>query len=209
MSPAAGRSAVLFDPHPLWLDAVAGTLENAGVEIVGKSTSSSGALALVGEHVPDLVVLEAEAPDTGAVELVHQARAAAPGAKIIVLSHRADSEFVSQALVAGAFAFIVKTAPVEDVAFAVRQAFGPSIYLAGSRPSTAAPGTPTAADELTRREIEILRFVAEGRSNADVARALWITEQTVKFHLTNIYRKLRLSNRTEAGRWAQVNGLLA
>jgi DNA-binding CsgD family transcriptional regulator len=61
---------------------------------------------------------------------------------------------------------------------------------------------------LTRRELEILQLVAEGDSNAQLARMLWITEQTVKFHLSNIYRKLGVSNRTEAGRWAQLNGLL-
>jgi DNA-binding CsgD family transcriptional regulator len=61
---------------------------------------------------------------------------------------------------------------------------------------------------LTRRELEILRLVAEGDSNAELARMLWVTEQTVKFHLSNIYRKLDVSNRTEASRWAQVHGLL-
>ena len=61
---------------------------------------------------------------------------------------------------------------------------------------------------LTRRELEILTLVAEGHSNAQLARMLWVTEQTVKFHLSNIYRKLNVSNRTEASRWAQVHGLL-
>jgi DNA-binding CsgD family transcriptional regulator len=61
---------------------------------------------------------------------------------------------------------------------------------------------------LTRRELEILTLVAEGRSNSQVAQVLWVTEQTVKFHLSNIYRKLDVSNRTEASRWAMVNGLL-
>ena len=67
-----------------------------------------------------------------------------------------------------------------------------------------------AADEpgLTRRELEILRLVAEGHSNAQLARMLWVTEQTVKFHLSNIYRKLDVANRTEASRWAQLHGLL-
>jgi DNA-binding CsgD family transcriptional regulator len=65
-----------------------------------------------------------------------------------------------------------------------------------------------AAHELTRRELEILRLVAEGHSNSQMARMLWVTEQTVKFHLSNIYRKLEVANRTEASRWAQVHGLL-
>jgi DNA-binding CsgD family transcriptional regulator len=65
-----------------------------------------------------------------------------------------------------------------------------------------------AAPQLTRRELEILQLVAEGYSNSQLAKMLWVTEQTVKFHLSNIYRKLDVANRTEASRWAQVHGLL-
>ena len=71
-----------------------------------------------------------------------------------------------------------------------------------------AAGRPGRPGGLTRRELEILRLVAEGHSNSQLARMLWVTEQTVKFHLSNIYRKLGVANRTEASRWAQVNGLL-
>ena len=68
--------------------------------------------------------------------------------------------------------------------------------------------TEPAAHELTRRELEILRLVADGSSNGQLAKKLWVTEQTVKFHLSNIYRKLEVANRTEASRWAHLNGLL-
>ena len=73
------------------------------------------------------------------------------------------------------------------------------------------PGDPRADSNrgLTKRELEILQLVAEGHSNGELARTLWVTEQTVKFHLSNIYRKLNVANRTEASRWAQLNGLLA
>jgi DNA-binding CsgD family transcriptional regulator len=92
----------------------------------------------------------------------------------------------------------------------IRQAFEASIYLAHSATAPARPG-PVASEvapELTRREMEILRLVAEGHSNSQLARMLWVTEQTVKFHLSNIYRKLDVANRTEASRWAQLRGLL-
>ena len=87
---------------------------------------------------------------------------------------------------------------------------GHSIYLAGTR-LTPAPPVAQLDDSpgLTRRELEILQLVAEGHSNAELARMLWVTEQTVKFHLSNIYRKLDVANRTEASRWAQLRGLLA
>src|SRR5438132_14211103 len=92
----------------------------------------------------------------------------------------------------------------------MRQAFGPSIYLRGAPAGSAPRGVRRdgAGAELTRRELEILRLVAEGHSNAKLARMLWVTEQTVKFHLSNIYRKLDVANRTEASRWAQLHGLL-
>ena len=95
---------------------------------------------------------------------------------------------------------------------AIRQTFELSIYLA--RPAPVAPAEPAEralppdAPRLTRRELEILRLAADGHSNAQLARMLWVTEQTVKFHLSNIYRKLDVSNRTEASRWAQRHGLL-
>jgi DNA-binding CsgD family transcriptional regulator len=98
---------------------------------------------------------------------------------------------------------------------AVRQALEPSVYVAAV---DAANGLrPHAWDSaiafgpgynLTRREVEVLRLVAEGHSNAQLAKMLWVTERTVKFHLSNIYRKLGVSNRTEASRWALLNGLL-
>ena len=90
--------------------------------------------------------------------------------------------------------------------------FERSIYLAGEGiaplPTLPDPQAESAARELTRRELEILRLVAEGYSNSQLAKMLWVTEQTVKFHLSNIYRKLDVANRTEASRWAQVHGLL-
>ena len=86
-----------------------------------------------------------------------------------------------------------------------------SIFLAPSQVAPARAPAPRVDDPpgLTQREFEILRLVAEGHSNAELARMLWVTEQTVKFHLSNIYRKLDVSNRTEASRWAQLNGLLS
>ena len=115
------------------------------------------------------------------------------------------------AMRAGAAAYVMKSAHPDDLAAAVRQVFGPSLFLADSwTPAQAPPREeqPTETWGLTRRELEILGLVAEGLSNAQVARTLWVTEQTVKFHLSNTYRKLGVSNRTEASRWAQLHGLL-
>jgi NarL family two-component system response regulator LiaR len=214
MHAASAQTAVLLDEHPLWLDAVETVLHRLGVQVVGKATSPKEALAIVEEAQPDLLL--AELPDSdgsmGGAGLLVRARQLVPHLRAIVLSAHSHSERIEAALEAGAAAYVVKTAHAEDLASAVRQSFDPSVFLAKAQAPRAHAPAPVVEDELaglTRREREILRLVAEGHSNAQLAKMLWVTEQTVKFHLSNIYRKLDVANRTEASRWAQLHGLLA
>jgi len=214
VSESSEQVGVICDSHPMWLDAVEQVLRRIGIRVVGKTTSTSEALAMVEEHRPDLLITELNGAndDLSGLALIERSRAAVPSLRPLVLSMHQDAQIIDAALVAGASAYVVKTAHPEDLASAVRQAFSHSVYLAGRR--KLAPVTVGASvqgdDEpgLTRRELEILRLVAEGHSNAQLARMLWVTEQTVKFHLSNIYRKLDVANRTEASRWAQLHGLL-
>jgi DNA-binding NarL/FixJ family response regulator len=214
MSGISQKSGVICDSHPMWLDAVEQVLRRTGVQVVGKTTSTSEALLLVEEHHPDLLIteLERETEELSGLGLIERVRASAPSLRQIALSKHSDSHVINAAFAAGASAYVLKTAHAEDLASAVRQAFSHSVYLAGGPTVTPVPAEPAVAQEedhdLTRRELEILRLVAEGHSNAQLARMLWVTEQTVKFHLSNIYRKLDVANRTEASRWAQVHGLL-
>jgi DNA-binding NarL/FixJ family response regulator len=207
------RRAVVVDHHPLWLEAVEPIVAGLGFDVVGKSTSGRGGLALCEQHQPDVLVtgiMMAE-DDIDGIELIRQARERVPSLKAVVLSLYDDTKHVDAALAAGAVAYVIKTAHPDDLRSAIRQAFSHSIYLPGRAAAPAAPA-PEKKDELadlTRRELEILRLVAEGHSNSQLARMLWVTEQTVKFHLSNIYRKLDVSNRTEASRRAQLSGLLA
>ena len=212
--PLEGRTAVLLGPHPLWLEAVEQVLTNVGVEVTGKARTIDQALALVDRLQPAVLVVEIETPTWGTdgITGLLRARERAPSMKCIVLSASEDRHHVEAAFSAGAAAYVLKTAQPNDLAVAVRQAFAQSMYLAhGPRSGTTLETEPpleTDTADLTRREVEILRLVAEGHSNAQLARMLWVTEQTVKFHLSNVYRKLDVSNRTEASRWAQVHGLL-
>jgi two-component system response regulator DevR len=211
--------AVLLDPHPIWLDAVEIVLKRVGVEIVGKTTSGNEAIKLVEELRPRLLTLEID-PQPGEPEgfsVLRQARSSVDNLRAIVLSRNHETRYIDAALAAGASAYIVKTAHPDDVASAVRQAFDHAVFLPGvaEQAPVEAPaphGGELRAGELpgglTRRELEILKLAAEGHSNAALAQMLWVTEQTVKFHLSNVYRKLDVTNRTEASRWAQVNGLL-
>lgn len=207
--------AVVLDPHPIWLDAIEMVLARIGATVVVKTSSANEALATIERTQPRLLTLELDSPpgEPDGFEVMRRARSLAPGIRAIVLSAHHDTAHIDAALAAGAAAYVVKTAHPDDVASAVRQAFDHSVYLAGATRPVSVPGgaAPTASESpggLTRRELEILRLVAEGHSNSQLARMLWVTEQTVKFHLSNIYRKLGVSNRTEASRWAQLNGLL-
>jgi DNA-binding NarL/FixJ family response regulator len=208
---SAARTAILLDPHPLWLDVVEHVLARVGVEVRGTAMEPEEAHELVAEHNPDLFVVEpnAYAGRIDTVDAIRVARERAPSVRIIVLSSIADPEQIDRALSAGVVAYVVKTAQSDDLASTVRQAFEHSIFFPGkAEPAAAAMPASAAVAPLTKRELEILSLVAEGHTNADMARMLWVTEQTVKFHLSNIYRKLGVANRTEAGRWAQLHGLL-
>jgi DNA-binding NarL/FixJ family response regulator len=202
------RRAVLLDPYPAWLDAVEHVLETVNVRVVGKATAAEDALELIGAQRPDVFVAEIEVAD--GIGCLRGARELVPTLLAVVLSALDDKASIDAALAAGAVAYVVKSAHPDDVAAAIRQSFDPSVFLArpSDPPGQASVDEPDAAPGLTRREVEILTLVAEGISNAQLAKMLWITEQTVKFHLSNIYRKLEVSNRTEASRWAHIHGLL-
>jgi len=198
------RTAVVLDEQPLWLEAMIHLLTNAGVSIVGKTTKPVEALGLVEEHHPDILLTDDSADDgeLNAIECLRKAHEVHPGLKTVVLSATDHP--------AGASVFCLKTAAQDDLMVAIRQGFEASIYLAHSKKTTAPPEPVVSVEtpELTRRELEILQLVAEGYSNSQLAKMLWVTEQTVKFHLSNIYRKLDVVNRTEASRWAHLHGLL-
>jgi DNA-binding NarL/FixJ family response regulator len=206
------RTAVVLDEQPLWLEAMEQLLHRVSVSIVGKTTDPAEALELVEEHRPDILLADygISDGDLDAVECVRKAQELHPELKAVVLSATAQPQQIELAFAAGASVFCVKTAAQDDLIAGIRQAFEASIYLAHSAtaPARRGPVASGEAPELTRREMEILRLVAEGHSNSQLARMLWVTEQTVKFHLSNIYRKLDVANRTEASRWAQLRGLL-
>jgi DNA-binding NarL/FixJ family response regulator len=205
------RKAVLVDPHPLWLNAVQEVLHGSSVEVVGRAASTKDGVGLVQEHQPELLVTEIA--DAAVAEYVEEVRRSSPSTRVVVLSAVEDRDVVDAALRAGATAYVIKTALPDDFAAAVRQVFSHSVYLPGPNGNgprlEPRPDHAVATHELTRRELEILQLVAEGAPNSEVARKLWITQQTVKFHLSNIYKKLGVANRTEAASWAQRQGLLA
>lgn len=200
-----GRRALLVDQHPLWHEAVDLVLRRLDMEVAGRFVDADSAIEALEDDGADLLVLDIDiGGSSDGMGLVRVARTRRPTIRIVVLTLDDSPAQVHAALTAGADAYVLKAAHPDDLATAVRQSFTHSVYLAP--PPT---GLPHETTPLTGREIEILRLVAEGYSNRRLAELLSVSEPTVKFHLTNVYRKLRVGNRTEASRWAQRHGLLA
>jgi DNA-binding NarL/FixJ family response regulator len=210
MRQSAARTGVLMDPSSLWSDALESILPRIGIEVRGKATSADETLTLLDLHEPDLLIVDlGDNDDVGAQTFFDQARRRAPFLRIIALSASSEPAQITRVLGAGASAYVTKRAQAEDFATAVRQSFEQSVFMRGNVHGVAGRSDAEKEARLTRRESEILRLVADGKPNQGIARDLWITEQTVKYHVSNIYRKLGVANRTEASRWAQLNGLLA
>jgi DNA-binding NarL/FixJ family response regulator len=216
-----GLTAVIVDEQPLRLEGIEALLRRLDVLVVARATTADEARQCVDDHHPDVLVTdyslagtESGGDESGAdmtLSLLNRAREVNAEVKCIVLSDKDDLSERERAFGSGAAAYCIKRTAPDDLAVAVRQAFSPSIYLANSGVRlTASIETPerAGASILTKREAEILRLAAEGYSNSELAKMLWVTEPTVKFHLSNIYRKLNVANRTEASRWAQRHGLL-
>jgi DNA-binding NarL/FixJ family response regulator len=201
------REGILLDSQPLWLSALARLCQEVGIDVIGSGTSAEEALELLDARAPDLFITELRLyGGQNAIRCIETARKRAPSLRVLVISDLDDSRSVDEALAAGADAFVSKSANREDIGSAIRHVLLPSLVI-GPRYGRSTLGSPPAGRaavrvELTKRETEILGLVSQGYSNSRVAGSLWVTEQTVKFHLSNVYRKLGVANRTEATRWA-------
>ena len=205
------RTAVVIDRDRLWREAATQVLNRMGIDVVARADSMRAGLRTLRESRPDLVVAELSgaADDFGATEFLRRTRTLGAG-KVIGLSELDDADAARRALANGAVAYVVKSEELSDLVFAVRQALHRSIYLSSDEAAAREeveerPG----AELLTNREREIIWLVAEGYSNPEIARRLWVTQQTVKFHLSNTFRKLDVSGRAEAAEWARGQGLIA
>jgi DNA-binding NarL/FixJ family response regulator len=204
------RKAVALDPHPLCHTALSTLLARFNIDLVGAATTTGTAQTLLQEHQPDLLVMEIDLPEglEAALGVISGGRDRSPALIVIVLSGTDDRGVIDAAFDRGAAAYVLKTSDPEAIATAIRQAFEPSLYLARPKERTVPTADKDVLRKLTRRELEILQLVSGGRSNRQVAEILWVADQTVKFHLANIYRKLNVGSRFEAARWARERGLL-
>jgi len=199
---------VIADDHRLMLEAVKAALETADdIEIVGEAESGEKVLPVVGRENPDLVLLDVRMPQMDGFTVLDRLRQRHPKVKVVMLSGVDDPDTIQRALTRGASAFVLKHVDPRDLASAIRQASEASVFHTIGEVTN---GAGTAAKEagLSERELDILKSLARGLSNKQIAKEGWVTEQTVKFHLSNIYRKLGVANRTEATRFAYQHGLV-
>jgi DNA-binding NarL/FixJ family response regulator len=204
MEPVAAQTAIVADTHPLSLDALGRVVGKLGMEVVAHATKIAEVGDLVEDHDPDLLVIGVDAVDADVQRLVRAVRRRHPRVRLVVIADD-DQWSAERALAAGAHAYCARTVSADDLVYAIRQSFERSIHL---RPLAGPASEQMESSGLTRREVEILQLVAEEHTNKQIAGTLWVTEHTVKFHLSNIYRKLNIANRAEARRWADRHGLL-
>jgi DNA-binding NarL/FixJ family response regulator len=189
------------------LDAIRLTLEQAeDIELVGEALSGSEALPLIGRTQPDLVLLDVRMPQMDGLTCLGKIRERHPKIKVVILSGIDEPEQIQAALKHGACAFVVKHIDPRDLASALRQAAEGTVFQTTGGGESSEDIAKAAG--ITDSELRVLRALAQGCSNKQIAAELFITNQTVKFHLTNIYRKLKVTNRTEAARYAYQHGLV-
>jgi DNA-binding NarL/FixJ family response regulator len=213
---------MVVDDHPMWRDAVARDLAEAGYDVVATAAGGAQALRVAGAARPDVVVLDLQLPDMSGVEVTAGLRAVHPAAHVLVLSASGEQQDVLDAVKAGAVGYLLKSAGRGEFLDAVRRTadgdavFSPglaALVLGEFRRLAAVPSgsgedpVSGSAPRLTERETEVLRMVATGLSYKQIATRLVLSHRTVQNHVQNTLGKLQLHNRVELVRYAIEHGL--
>ncbi|NED13688.1 response regulator transcription factor [Streptomyces sp. SID9124] len=192
-----------------------------GIEVVGSAKDGEEAVAQVAEHAPDVVLMDLRMPRCDGVEATRRIRKEFPGTQVVVLTTFADDDSLFPALRAGARGYLTKDAGGDEIVRAVEAVLSGEAGLSPTvqrrlleqvttGPSEAGGGglEPEPPDGMTPREAEVLVLIAEGMSNADIARALHISQATVKSHINNLFAKAGLRDRAQAVRYAYMRGMV-
>ena len=217
-APAAGSAGsplrvLVADDHPLIVAGIRRALERSDdIDVVGEAHSGPEVMRMVDRRRPEMVLMDLRMPGVTGSDCISQIRGNWPDIKIVVLSACDDRPSINGALEAGASAYVIKNVTPPDLGSVLRQVASGSVFHAtqAGRPaagSVSSPEEPPRA-ALTERERTILEAVASGKRTVTISQELWVSEHTVKFHLTNIYRKLGVANRAGAVRHAMELGLV-
>jgi DNA-binding NarL/FixJ family response regulator len=178
-----------------------------GIEVAGSAADGAQAVEAVAACRPDVVLMDVRMPDLDGVAATEALRRRAPECKVVMLTTFDDEEYVTRALRAGAVGYLLKNLPAAELAQAVRLAHAGVAQLDSAIVARLASGLP-ARDELTARETDVLRLIAAGATNKEIASRLYLSEGTVKNHISRILQRLGLRDRTQAALYARDNGLL-
>jgi DNA-binding NarL/FixJ family response regulator len=214
---------VVADDQRAIREALAMLLDNeSDIRVVGQAADGDEAVTLAADQRAQVVLMDLRMPDTDGVEATRRLSEQHPEIKVVVLTTYADDESISEALAAGAIGYLTKDAGHRQIGLAVRSAaagqtvLDPAVHSAllrrtiePPRPSPAPEGRADLPDGLTAREVDVLRGIAGGRTNVEIAAELYISEVTVKSHVNHLFAKIGARNRAEAVRYAYDHGLAA
>jgi DNA-binding NarL/FixJ family response regulator len=217
VSDAAPLRVMVVDDHPMWRDAVARDLTDAGYDVVATAGEGTTAVRIAAAVRPQVAVVDLQLPDISGVEVTRRLAAADPAVRVLVLSASGEQADVLEAVKAGATGYLVKSAGREEFLDAVRRtAGGDAVFTPGlaglvlgeyRRLASAPPRRHEETPRLTDRETEILRLVAKGLTYKQIAQRLVLSHRTVQNHVQNTLNKLQLHNRVQLVRYAIEKGL--
>ncbi len=191
---------ILADDHPLVLEAVRTLLDGQpGLKVIAAATDGQQLLDLTHRLKPDLVILDLQLPGVNGFECLRRIKESDPVIQVIVLSAFGDAQTVRAVVQAGAEGFVLKTDPPAQVVNAIRQVLSGQLVFPRSARRWLQPDQPRP--DLSDLDRRLLGLLAQGRSNDQIARALSVSPNTVKYYLKNLFRKLGVANRTEAVSW--------
>jgi DNA-binding NarL/FixJ family response regulator len=208
---------MLVDDHDLFRTGLRNLLEEQGVHIVAEASDGSTALSLVRELAPDVVVMDLNMPGMNGIEATREIARVAPLTRVVVLTISDQDADVIDAIVAGACGYLLKDSSIQDLMQGIRAAsvgealISPHIaskVLQRIRATGMSSHEATRGPELSDRETEVLRLIANGKDNAEIAQELHISPKTVKNHISNILMKLQIENRIQAAVYAVRRGLV-
>ena len=199
-SAATRLTCVVADDHPSVRDAVCRVLGEAHVRVVAQATDAREAIEHVKKHIPDVALIDIHMPGPGAIEVAKQLRETSPATRLLLYTGHTERELVADALAAGAQGVVLKSAPLAELAKAIKIVADGGIYVDQSFTGVALPSVPARdpRPNLTAREHEVLRLLADGNTNDQVAKTLTISADTVQTHVRNAMKKLGADTRTQA-----------
>ncbi|HWC86671.1 MAG TPA: response regulator transcription factor [Solirubrobacteraceae bacterium] len=209
--PVAGEHIriVLADDHRVVRRGLRLVLDReAGFEVVAEAGDVDGAQRYVRGHRPAVLILDLNMPGRSSLEAIPDLRAESPETQIVVLTMQEGPEYARAALASGAIGYVLKEAADAELVEAVRRAAAGEGYLNPTLGARVAAAPPAPPDDLSRRELEVLRLIALGHTNAEIASQLYLSVRTVETHRSHIQQKLRLGSRSELVRYALERGLV-